>query len=95
MLLVLLTLVQLASFGLVRGSIDLYAKEQIGKELEVAERVFQRRLEQNAEPLHGMHADATGHQDTHQAKSMPSAALTPFCSQSCRPSEPGDLPVAP
>ena len=49
--LVLLALVQLASFAVVRGSIDLYARAQIGRELEVAERVFQRRLEQNAERL--------------------------------------------
>jgi diguanylate cyclase (GGDEF)-like protein len=49
--LALLMLVQLASFGLVRASIGSYAREQIGKELEVAERVFQRRIEQNAERL--------------------------------------------
>jgi len=51
MTLVLLLLVQLAGFGVVVSSIERNARGQIGRELEIGERVWRRLLDQNAERL--------------------------------------------
>ena len=51
MSLVLLLLLQLASFTLVRGAITNNAQSQVAHELEVGERVLRRVLEQNADRL--------------------------------------------
>ena len=49
--LLLLLLVQAAGFGVVRSSIDRNARAQLGAELAVGERVWQRLLDQNAQRL--------------------------------------------